>query len=180
MEGKAARPFFQKTKCCEERMLWNAHFVEASAKYSDYYKETVIPQGTVYSYYYGNNISNRDHLAAALPACYTNPALAKSILRYVLKHADSDGEIKRGNSGFGYSKLGATESAPLKESDEQLYFFNTLAEYLLITKDYGFLKEIVDYYPAEKKGRKEAVLTLLKKLFLYLRDEIGTGAKQGW
>jgi hypothetical protein len=164
----------EKNDVLRREMLWNAHFVEASAKYSDYYKETFVPQGTVYSYYYGNNISNRDHLAAALPACYTNPELAKSILRYVLKHADTDGEIKRGNGGFGYSKLGATESAPLKESDEQLYFFNTLAEYLLITKDYAFLKEMVNYYPAEE-GRKETVLTMLKKFFLYLRDEIGTG-----
>lgn len=150
-------------------MLWNAHVVEASAKYSEYYKETVIPQGTVYSYYFGDNISNRDHLQAALPACYTNPALAKSILRYVIKHAEEDGEIKRGNSGFGY-----TAPSIYKESDEQLYFFNTLAEYLLITKDYAFLNEMVAYYPAEA-GKKDAVLTVLKKFFIYLRDEIGTG-----
>lgn len=164
----------EKNEVLRREMLWNAHVMEASAKYSDYYKETVIPQGTVYSYYFGNNISNRDHLAAALPACYTNPALAKSVLRYVIKHADPDGEIKRGNGGFGYSRFGATEPSPFKESDEQLYFFNTLAEYLLITKDYPFLNEMVTYYPAED-GRKEKVITMLKKFFLYLRDEIGTG-----
>ncbi len=175
-QWKSRLPDFsaEPNEVLRREMLWNAHMVEASAKYSAYYKETVIPQGTVYSYYYGNNISNRDHLAAALPACYTNPELAKSVLRYVIKHADTDGEIKRGNGGFGYSKLGTTESAPLKESDEQLYFFNTLAEYLLITKDYAFLNEMVGYYPAEN-GRKEKMLTLLKKFFLFLRDEIGTG-----
>ncbi len=164
----------EKNEVLRREMLWNAHMIEASAKYSDYYKETIIPQGTVYSYYFGNNISNRDHLAAALPACYTNPELAKSILRYAIKHSEVDGEIKRGNSGFGNIRFGETEPAPFKESDEQLYFFNTLAEYLLITKDYAFLNELVAYYPTED-GKKETVITMLKKYFIYLRDEIGTG-----
>lgn len=159
----------EKNETIRREMLWNAHFVEASAKYSDYYKETFIPQGTVYSYYFGDNISNRDHLQAALPACYTNPDLAKSIMRYVIKHSETDGEIKRGNSGYGY-----IPPSLYKESDEQLYFFNTLAEYLLITKDYKFLNETVTYYPAEG-GKKDAVITILEKLFIYLRDEIGTG-----
>ncbi len=151
-------------------MLWNAHMVEASAKYSAYYKETFIPQGSVYSYFYGDNISNRDHLQAALAACYTNPALAKSAIRYVIKHSEQDGEIKRGNySGYGY-----TPPSIYKESDPQLYFFNTLSEYLRITRDYGFLKELVAYYPAED-GKKDPVITLLKKYFVYLRDEVGTG-----
>lgn len=160
----------EKNEVFRREMLWNAHVVEASAKYSAYYKETFIPQGTVYAYHFGDNISNRDHLQAALAACYTNPALAKSSIRYVLKHSEEDGEIKRGNRGFGYSP-----PSIYKESDEQLFLFNTLAEYLLITKDYGFLNEKVAYYPIEN-GQSDAVLTMLKKQFIYLRDEIGTGS----
>lgn len=159
----------EKNEILKREMLWNAHMVEASAKYSEYYRETFIPQGTVYSYYFGDNISNRDHLQAALAACYTNPELAKSILRYVIKHSEADGEIKRGNAGFGY-----TAPSLYKESDEQLFFFNALAEYLLITKDYQFLNEQVAYYPAEL-GKKATVLTILKKQFIYLRDEVGIG-----
>ncbi len=159
----------EKNEVLRREMLWNAHVVEASAKYSEYYKETFIPQGTVYSYHFGDNISNRDHLQAALPACYTNPALAKSCIRYVIKHSEADGEIKRGNSGFGYSP-----PSLYKESDEQLFFFNTIAEYLLITKDFGFLKENVTYYPAEN-GKMDLLLNFLKKYFVYLRDEVGRG-----
>lgn len=150
-------------------MLWNAHMLEASATYSAYYQETFIPQGTVYCYHFGDNISNRDHLQAVLPVCYTNPELAKSAIRYVIMHSEVDGEIKRGDAGFGY-----TPPSLYKESDEQLYFFNTLAEYLLITKDYHFLQEQAVYYPAEDR-KSDAMLTILKKYFIYLRDEIGTG-----
>ncbi|BDU25764.1 hypothetical protein [Flavobacterium sp. GSB-24] len=153
----------------KREMLWNSHFIEASSKYNDYYKETFIPQGSVYSYHFGDNISNRDHLQAALAACYINPELAKSSIRYVIKHSETDGEIKRGNSGYGYS-------APsiFKESDEQLFFFNTISEYLLITKDYGFLNEQLTYFPAEY-GKSDILLNILKKYFIYLRDEVGTG-----
>ena len=159
----------EKNEILRREMLWNAHVLEASAKYSDYYHETFIPQGTVYSYYFGDNISNRDHLQAALAACYTNPALAKSTLRYVIKHSEADGEIKRGNNGFGY-----TAASIYKESDEQLFFFTALAEYLLITKDYGFLNEKVAHYPVEA-NQTDSVLTFVKKYFVYLRDEIGLG-----
>lgn len=168
---KKKLPDFSKEndEVLRREMLWNAHFVEASAKYNEYYKETFIPQGSVYSYHFGDNISNRDHLQAALPACYINPELAKSCIRYVMKHSEIDGEIKRGNSGFGY-----TPASIYKESDEQLYMFNTVAEYLLITGDYQFLNEKVELYPVEN-GKKELVINLLKKYFIYLSDEIRTG-----
>jgi len=154
----------------KREMLWHAHVVEASAKYSSYYQETFIPQGSVYAYNYGDNISNRDNLQAMLPACYTNPALAKSAIRYVIKHSGEDGEIKRGNGGFSY-----WANSIYKESDEQLYFFNSISEYLLITKDFAFLKEKCTFYPAEN-GKQDIVLNFLKKYFIYLRDEVGVGS----
>lgn len=159
----------EKDEVLRRELLWNAHAVEASAKYSEYYHETFIPQGSVYSYHFGDNIANRDHLQAALGAIYYNPSLAKSCIRYVMKHSERDGEIKRGNSGFGYTVPGI-----YKESDEQLYMLNTVAEYLRITNDYAFLEEEVEIYPAEC-GVKEKVFSLLQKYFVYLRDEIRTG-----
>lgn len=159
----------EKDEILRREMLWNAHMIEALAKYSEYYDETFIPQGSVYSYHFGDNIANRDHLQASLGACYYNPHLAKSCIRYVMKHSESDGEIKRGNSGFGY-----TPASIYKESDEQLYMFNAVSEYLRITGDYAFLDEEVQLYPAEC-GLKEKVLFLLQKYFIYLRDEVRTG-----
>lgn len=52
----------EKDEVLRREMLWNAHMIEASAKYSEYYGETFIPQGSVYSYHFGDNIANRDHL----------------------------------------------------------------------------------------------------------------------
>lgn len=160
----------EKDEVMRREMLWNAYTLEAMATYCAYYGETIIPQGTIYAYHFGDNISNRDHLQAALPMCYTNPALAKSILRYVIMHSETDGEIMRGDAGNGY-----TPPSIYKESDEQLYFFNTLSQYLAATKDYAFLNEKVWLFPAENK-KGEVVLNILKNYFVYLRDEVGRGS----
>lgn len=150
-------------------MIWNAYVMEASAKYSSYFDETFIPQGSVYSYHYGDNIANRDHLQALLPACYTNPVLARSAIRYVLAQTHPDGEITRGNQGFGYAP-------PMiyKESDQQLYVFLAMAEYLRITHDWSLLDSEITMYPREA-GLKTTVMNVLERQFVYLRDEIGRG-----
>lgn len=170
-QWKSVLPDFSSGKdtVMRRELYWNAHFVEASAKYSRYFGETFIPQGSVYSYHDGDNIANRDHLQAALAACYTNPALAKSAIRYVMKHSGQDGRIERGSRGYGY-----VPPTIYKESDQQLYMFNAVAEYLSVTGDYAFLDEEVESYPVED-GRKSTVLEMLQRYFIYLRDEIGTG-----
>ncbi|WP_127490724.1 GH36-type glycosyl hydrolase domain-containing protein [Paenibacillus glycanilyticus] len=150
-------------------MIWNAYTLEAMATYSQYFQETYIPQGSVYAYHLGQNASNRDHLQHSLPLIYTNPKLAKSCIRYSMKHSLSDGEIKRQNIGFGYSDPGV-----YMESDAQLYMFMAVAEYLNVTGDYAFLNESISYYPVEH-DRKDAVLTFLVKHFVYLRDVVGRG-----
>ncbi|WNR42800.1 hypothetical protein [Paenibacillus roseipurpureus] len=152
---------------CE--MIWNAYCLEAMATYSQYFGETYIPQGSVYAYHLGENASNRDHLQHCLPLIYTHPQLAKSCLRYAMKHSARDGEIKRQNIGFGYSDPGV-----YMESDAQLYMFQAVSEYLRVTRDYSFLNERVTYYPVEA-GWTDTVLTFLMKHFIYLRDVVGRG-----
>ncbi len=159
----------EKDEIIRREMLWNAHALEAMATYSQYYNETFIPQGTLYSYHYGWNVSSRDHLQATLGVCYTNPALAKSSIKFVMQHTDNNGDIKREDVGNGFSPRTYN-----KESDAQLYMFNTVAEYLSASKDYNFLYEQVNWYPAESK-LSTSVLSYLERCFVYLRDEVGVG-----
>ncbi len=150
-------------------MLWNAYCLEAMATYSSYFDETFVPQGQVYNYQDGENISNRDHAQAVLPLVYTNPALARSALRYLFKHTTPSGEILRGTSGVGYIRAGI-----FQESDEQLYAFMATGEYLRVTGDVGFLDDPINCYPMEG-GTRDTVLGLLLRHFVYLRDEVGLG-----
>lgn len=152
---------------CE--MTWNAYVLECMATYHQYFDETYIPQGSVYAYHLGQNASNRDHLQHLLPLIYTNPRLAKSALRFAMKHTLPDGEICRQDVGYGYRDPGI-----FMESDAQIYMIMAIGEYLRITKDYEILQENIEYYPVEY-GKKDTVLHVIMKHFIYLRDTVGVG-----
>jgi cellobiose phosphorylase len=150
-------------------MRWNAAVLEQMTIWREYYNETVVPQGTVYDYQWGMVASNRDQAQHALPMCYTNPAIARSTLRYIMKRTVPDGEIKLDDLGFGW----APHSGRLT-SDQQLYFFLLLNEYLRATGDGSILSETISYYPLECAGTGSG-LDHVRDAFLFLRDRIGTG-----
>lgn len=150
-------------------MQWNVAVLEAMASWREYYNETIIPQGCMYDYAWGVFASNRDIAQQALPLCHTNPALARSTLRFILKRTAPDGEVKLMDQGFGW-----VASTPMQTSDQQLYFFMLLAEYLRVTKDTALLSERIAYYPVEKSG-EDTVLEHVRQAFLFLRDRISVG-----
>ena len=170
-EWKRVLPSFADEKDSELRreLIWHAYTLEAMATYSEYYGETKIPQGIIYDYYWGQHASARDNFQHALPLVYYNKRLAKSVLRYMLKRTTPYGEIRLIEYGNGYA---ANEE--YFTSDQQLYFFLYLSEYLRVTKDYDVLREMITPYPA--KGMSEMpVYELVGKCFVFLRDTIGTG-----
>lgn len=150
-------------------LIWHAYTLEAMATYSEYYDETKIPQGIIYDYYWGQHASARDNFQHALPLVYYNQPLAKSVLRYMLKRTTPFGEIRLIEYGFGYA---ANEQ--YFTSDQQLYFFMLLSEYLKVTRDYAFLSEEITPYPAKGMAQMK-VYKLVEKCFLFLRDTIGVG-----
>lgn len=170
-EWKAVLPEFPEEQDSElkRELVWHAYVLEAMATYSEYYKETKIPQGTIYDYFWGQHASARDNFQHALPLVYYNPRLAKSVLRYLLKRTTPFGEIRlieMGN-GFAYNDRYFT-------SDQQLYYFLLLSEYLRVTGDYAFLSEKVMPYPADDTTER-SVLEMTAACFVFLRDTIGRG-----
>ncbi|MGA3023759.1 MAG: hypothetical protein ABSF98_03205 [Bryobacteraceae bacterium] len=151
-------------------MRWNAGTLEAMATWREYYDETVVPQGTVYDYAWGQMLSSRDLAQHALPLCHTNPALARSVLRFIMKRMLPDGEVKLSDEGFGWAAHGA-----MLTSDQQLWFLMLMAEYLRVTKDASILTEQVGYYPLERSASGTG-LDRVREAFLFLRDRIGVGA----
>jgi len=159
----------EKDEVLRREMRWNAYILEAMATYSHYYKETKIPQGTIYDYDWGIHAGARDNFQHALALVFYNRSLAKSVLRYLLKRTMPNGEILFTEFGYGYADNGS-----YKTSDQQLFFFLLLSEYLMVTKDYGFLDETVEYYPASGNGSGK-VIDFVQNCFVFLRDSVGTG-----
>ena len=150
-------------------LRWHAYVLEAMATWSEYYQETKIPQGTVYDYYWGQHASARDNFQHALPLVYSNPALARSVLRYMLKRTAPWGEIRLIEYGNGYA---ANEE--YFTSDQQLYFLLLLKEYLRVTGDHAFLRETVTPYPAGDTAEMP-IGKMIERIFVFLRDTVGTG-----
>ena len=150
-------------------MRWNAAVLEQMATWREYYDETIIPQGTDYDYTWGMVGSMRDQAQHALPFCHTNPAIARSTLRFIMKRTLPDGNILLNDGGFGWSPSGAQQT-----SDQQLYYFLLLTEYLRVTHDISILTETVGYYPLENSGQ-DTGLAHARQCFLFLRDRVGVG-----
>lgn len=165
-------PGFEDEKDSElkRELIWHAYNLECMATYSEFYHETKIPQGTIYDYDWGNHASARDNFQHALPLVYYNPSLAKSVLRYMLKRTTPWGEIRLIEMGNGYAN-----NYSYFTSDQQLFFFLLLSEYLKVTKDYKFLDEEIECYPVQKMPKMK-VVEFVKNCFTFLRDEIGTGS----
>jgi cellobiose phosphorylase len=159
----------EKDAALRREMRWNVAVLEAMATWRSYYDETVIPQGTMYDYQWGRMMSSRDIAQQALPLCHTNPAVARSSLRWLMKRMTPDGEIKLNDQGFGYA-----ESSPQYTSDQQLYFFLLLAEYLRVTRDVTILTEEVEFYPRDTSVRASG-LDHVRRGFLFLRDQVSVG-----
>jgi len=150
-------------------LQWHAYTLEAMATYCAFYGETKIPQGTVYDYDWGVQASARDHFQHALPLCHTNPALARSVMRYMIKRTAPWGQIRLIEFGYGYNQEYAYFT-----SDQQLFFFLFVSEYLRITGDFGFLHEPVTFSPGT--GPADAtVFDAVEQCFRFFRDEVGVG-----
>ena len=168
---KAVPLFAEETdKLLRREMRWNAAVMEQMATWREYYDETIMPEGSMYENIWGVVASSRDQAQHALPLCHTNPALARSTLRYILKRTLPDGEVKLNDQGFGWVPSGAQQT-----SDQQLFFFLLLAEYLRVTGDASILTEKIEYYPRDCAGR-DTGLAHVRQAFVFIRERVGVGA----
>lgn len=170
-QWKQVLPAFENETDMELRreLIWHAYVLEAMAQYSIHYGETKIPQGTIYDYDWGIHASARDNFQHALPLVWYNPELARSVLRFMIKRITPQGEVRLMERGNGYA-----HNDYYFTSDQQLYFFLLISEYLRVTGDYGFLSESVTVFPPAYDIRF-TVLEVIKRAFGFLRDEVGTG-----
>lgn len=150
-------------------LLWDGHALLAMATYAAYYRQTFIPQGMTYDYLMDLNSGPRDHLQHAMAAACFAPELARSSLLYTLSTMTDQGGIK-----FTVTGNGETASSTWSSSDQQLFLFYALSEYLRITHDWTILEEKTAYLPQEA-NLSGTVLHKLERAFVYLRDHVSTG-----
>ena len=136
-------------------VLWHSYMLLSAATVDDGFGERILDQGTSYRYAAGFQGAPRDPAQHLLPAVAAVPALARSVLRYLLKMVQRSPAAYNGTSAIGGVPMnlpyGAVNSymlynSWLRPSDQEMYVMLAAADYLLATRDFGFLDEPLQLY----------------------------------
>jgi len=150
---------------------WNHYYLRSSQTYDDYFGEHILNQNGFYQYTMGFQGAARDPLQHCLPFLFSDAEIVRSILRYTLKEVRDDGSVPYGIVGHGVV-------APLisdKASDLPLWLLWTASEYVLATRDVGFLEERIPARFSATAGRTETVRGLLERCYRHQMDHVGMG-----
>lgn len=155
----------------DRELLWHHYYLRSNLTFDTFFKEHILSQGSIYQYIIGFQGAARDPLQHMLPFIFTDPKVAKEVIRYTLKEVQPTGEIPYAVTGHG-----AIMPSMFKPSDLQLWLLWAVSEYVLATKDLDFLEERVKMYPSLKGFYKEeSVLNLTLLAYEYLVQRIGRG-----
>lgn len=148
--------------------LWNSMYLRQSLTYDSYFGEHILSQGAYYQYIMGFQGAVRDPLQHCLPFLFTESKYTKEVIRYTLKQVLPDGTVPYGVTGFGKEYSGGFTA-----SDQELYIIWVVCEYVLGTKDYNFLREIME--PVYLMDKRKTVLEYMEDCLLHFINEIGLG-----
>ncbi|MEM3384814.1 MAG: hypothetical protein QXE78_04700 [Nitrososphaeria archaeon] len=155
----------------DRELLWHHYYLRSNLTFDTFFREHILSQGSVYQYVIGFQGAARDPLQHLLPLIFTDPSIAKEIIRYTLKEVQPTGEIPYAITGHG-----AIMPSLFKPSDLQLWLLWAASEYILATKDTSFLDEKIKMYPnREGISREASVYDILNLAYDYLVNKIGKG-----
>lgn len=154
----------------EREVTWNYYCLRSGLTYDNFFHQHILSQASIYQYVMGFQGAARDPLQHALPFIFSDPEITKEILRYTLKEVRLDGSIPYGIVGHGMPMPTTSDNS----SDMPLWLLWAVSEYILATRDVGFLdSEIVPAYGPHDS--RNSVRSLLARCFKHLTDDVKTG-----
>lgn len=150
---------------------WDNYYLVSSFVYDAYYQRHFAPQGGHYLYVAGVNGADRDLSAYILTLIYYHPELAREMIELCLENQETSGRLFYDFEGYG-----RRYSVPFRPSDLSLWTLWAATEYVFATRDFGFLKKELPYWPKEKH-ETGTVLDHLNRAYSHLEHGVGTGAR---
>jgi Glycosyl hydrolase 36 superfamily, catalytic domain/Glycosyltransferase family 36 len=127
-------------------LVWDAYMTRSASLYEESCGHHVITQGGYYQYGAGGQWAFRDPLQHLLPMIYADPKLARDVLIYSLRQQQRDS----GDIAYGMGPM-CTPMDLGTTNDFDFWLIQAVAEYVLATRDTGFLSRRVPYQ--ERRGR---------------------------
>ena len=154
----------------EREVTWNHYYLRSGFTYDDFFKQHIVSQASIYQYVMGFQGAARDPLQHALPFLFSDPALVREVLRYTLSEVRPDGSMPYGIVGQGMPMPTTSDNS----SDMPLWLIWAVCEYVLATRDAGFLDSDVVTVYGESAGR-DTVRRLLARCYRHLTEDVKTG-----
>src|SRR6266567_3520487 len=153
----------------EREVTWNHYYLRSGLTYDNFFHQHILSQASIYQYVMGFQGAARDPLQHVLPFLFSDPEIVKEVLRYSLKEVRPDGSIPYGIVGHGMPMPTTSDNS----SDMPLWLLWAASEYVLATRDTGFLdSEIVPVYGSQSR---EPVRGILSRCYRHLTDDVKTG-----
>jgi hypothetical protein len=122
-------------------LAWDAYTLRSGATYEETCGHHIVSQGGYYQYDFGWQAAYRDPLQHALPLIYSDPGLAREILRYSAQEQDrASGEIP-----YSMGEMCRPLAQQGTSDDLDLWLLWTAAEYGLASRDLSFFNEKVGW-----------------------------------
>ncbi|MGA2924250.1 MAG: hypothetical protein ABSE28_24390 [Candidatus Sulfotelmatobacter sp.] len=155
----------------ERETSWHNYYLRSNLTYDSFFREHILSQGHVYQYIMGFQGAARDPLQHALPFIFSDPEIVRGIIRYTLKEIQPDGSIPYGIVGSGVPM-----PVIFRPSDQEMWLLWLVSEYVLATRDKGFLDQRIPLYPRrEATPADPTIRELVERSFVHLVEGLGVG-----
>jgi hypothetical protein len=155
----------------ERETEWHNYYLRSALTYDDFFGEHILSQGNIYQYIMGFQGAARDPLQHVLPFIFSQPEFVKEVLRYTLKEIQPDGSIPYGIVGHGVPM-----PVVYRPSDLEMWVLWLASEYVLATRDRGFLDEKIPSYPGgQLQHDDQPIHEILARSYNHMVESIGTG-----
>ena len=154
----------------EREVAWNHYYLRSGLTYDSFFQQHILSQASIYQYVMGFQGAARDPLQHALPFIFSDPELVKEILRYTLKEVRPDGSIPYGIVGHGMPMPTVSDNS----SDIPMWLLWAVSEYVLATRDAGFLDSEIETVFGPSAGR-DSVRGLLARCYKHSVEDVKTG-----
>jgi hypothetical protein len=152
-------------------LQWDAYMVRSGATYEEACGHHILSQGGYYQYDFGFQGAFRDPLQHMMPMIYSDPALAREVLRYSAHEQPSHTGI------VPYAMIPGCLRFDLGTSDDlDFWFLWAAAEYAMATRDFAFFDTVEPYYDIGSATMWDH----LKLAFFHQEHLIGRGPHGGY
>jgi hypothetical protein len=129
--------FSGKNRWLSRELAWDAYMLRSGATFEETCGHHIVSQGGYYQYDFGWQAAYRDPLQHALPLIYSDPGLAREILRYSAQEQNRvTGEIP-----YAMGEMCRPLAEQGTSNDLDVWLLWTAAEYGLASRDLSFFNE---------------------------------------